>query len=968
MSSSEDDPGGLLPMGVDQQGRQMFAMPYNESLAQKAVEKGLHRQTDGTTHKTEPEAADNDGSTPTPDTEREGYGVGRRTGPIRRFNDVFTDLGSVQLEALGLDGSEIASATSTLRDEMYRSQFPLVQPRFAVKCEDDDCGAEYDEQVEFCIECARREMKKAGETDIPSDPEEVPEQYRGHPVRPPSPSEKRKAERKAESVNKEGQSLRDVMKMAEDDQSRLGVSTVVIKKDFAVAAGDSPFFERGEIIHEEPDEIVRADPKRLVPVVDENSRVGGWKYTCPVHRKKGLVSAGEYHSGETTCEHCGANLREVFFVEKKGTGRTSRTDVEKYFFQEEVVTWARYYPRLHGLDGLSPVHHVWLKQAILHWMDIYGAAYYDPESDSYPNKFMVVHTTNPQAWEKQFDKAEEETRENPYNEQILMNEYSGESNSTPEVQTIDLMNDELLGQDQQLKDQFKQDIRSNYGVTNVFDSELSDAGGLNNEGLQMEVTDRSIASAMHDTVSGPLDELSKRLGISDYIYEFVPPRDEDLDQLQQSVRIGQDAAGAGLDARIEDGKVEVPDGEFEADEDGGGGLADLFGDFSGLEDVVSHKAEDHDVDVYRIVAPDDGGYEADLLGVVCDMPSHQVYCDWYLPAHGDDQLDNAHVSIYGSLGDLDSVTDGDIEYVATVGSAAEFKASAPDPEPRGRPVDERAGAAPPSDADEADGTDETPSTSAGKREPERSRHPEGGGTGNPNAADEADRIEAVRKLEDAYRHIVWADEETKAEPFWHDHDDVPDFVESLVDGVLSSDALWSADFETLPGADNTVVGNVLRESLLQPQGWSLSSITENLSEALGVGREDAELVARTETSKVLNEAREEGYRRTESLDEDDRLFKWIGPADHRTTDACEWLKDKTEDGVTWDRLIELEKEATDKFFDHLDFRKHIVHPNERHTFVETFKADHPAAAGPIEVEYKIDLAPAVAGTFVEVDA
>jgi hypothetical protein len=752
----------------------MFAMPYSEELARRSVEDGLSTKTE-----TEADPDDREGETPTPAADRQGYGSEREAGPVRRFNDVFTDLGSVQLEAMGLDGSEVANATSTLRDEMYRSRFPIVQARYSVKCEDDECGTEYDREMEFCLECARAEMIEDGIRSPPTDPEEIPDGYRDHPVRPPDPSQKREAERKAESVNKEGQSLRDVMKMAEDDQSRLGISTLVIKRDYAVAAGDTSVFGAGDVIYDEPDEVVRGDPKRVVPVVDENGRVGNWKYTCPVHREDALTTHQNYEDGHTRCEHCGADLREVYFVELEGTSARQSAGVDKYFFDNEVVTWARYYPRLHGLDGLSPVHHVWLKQAILHWMDIYGAAYYDPESDRYPNKFMVVHTTNPQAWEKQFEKAEEETRENPYNEQILMNEYSGESNSTPEVQVIDLMNDELLGQDQQLKDQFKQDIRANWGVTNIFDSELGDAGGLNNEGLQMEVTDRSIASAMHDTVSGPLDELSKHLGIDDYIYEFVPPVDDDVEELEQHIRVGEKAADAGLDASFEDNTVEVADGDFEAGEDDGGGLADLFGDFGGLEDVVTQKAEDQSVRVFRLDAPDGGDYAEDLLAMGVEMPHGDVYVDWNLEAWGDDALREPHISVYGCMEDMESVADGSARDVATVGPgddpAAALKAAReraasdkyPDPEdardraeelgltgvhasgdpdsdgtlwmPGGshaeyeRAVDAKAdesGDARASDTDETRGTDRTPAEARAKEEPKRNRRSEDGGTGN----------------------------------------------------------------------------------------------------------------------------------------------------------------------------------------------------------------------------------------------
>lgn len=587
MSSEPDSP--VQRLGTDDNGREVLLAPYNESLASQAVTKSLGEQTDS------------DPQTTTPDpTSDEGGRDSREGGPVRRFNDVFTDLGSVQLEALALDGYEIARATSKYRDELFRNEFPLLTPRFALKCE--DCEAEYSEEVEACIECTREYMI---EEDIdpapPRDLDNIDPEYHQGDLRGPDPKQKRQAERLFESVNKEGQSLRDLYKHCEDDHARLGIGMHIVRWDYAIASGDSSVFNAGDILYQDVEELVRADPKRVVPVVDENGRIGNFWWACPVHRPPHEADVVTREPGR--CSECNAELQEVFYVEKED-GSASTRDPKKYYFDHEVVDWAFWYPRLNGKDGLSPAHHIWLKQSILHWMDVYGAAFYDPSSDRYPNKFMVVHTTNPDTWERNFQKAEEDAKENPYSQQIMMNEYSADSQSTPEVQVVDLMNDDLLGQDEQLKKQFKSDIRQQWGVTDVFDSQLEDAGGLNNEGLQLEVTDRSIATRQHDLSTGPLDELAKLLGLTDYQIDFIPPQEEAVDNRQAKVDLGQSAADAGLDARWEDGEVEIPDGEFEESDDGGGGMGmfsedgdgdgggdpeEILGDFSTgeLEDLAT---------------------------------------------------------------------------------------------------------------------------------------------------------------------------------------------------------------------------------------------------------------------------------------------------------------------------------------------------------------------------------------------
>jgi len=367
------------------------------------------------------------------------------------------------------------------------------------------------------------------------------------------------------------------------------------------------------------------------------------------------------------------------------------------------------------------------------------------------------------------------------------------------------MNDELLGQDEQLKKQFKSDIRQAWDVTDVFDSELEDAGGLNNEGLQLEVTDRGIATRQHDLTTGPLDELAKLIGLTDYRVTFIPPQDTDVEQRQAKVDLGQSAADAGLDARWEDDEVEIADGDFEEQESGdeGGGFFSEDGD-------------------------EDGGGPEELFG---------------------------------------DFSDGELEKLAT-------------------------------------------------------------------------------KLSEGYEHIVWAeDADQKANPFWDEDERVPAFIAKAIEEVIEKFDVVHDGLEGLTASQNMALKDLFREKLTQPQGWSLGSISDDIQDILGVSADKAETWARTESARILNTTREKAYEK--KGDTEDALFKWVGPADDRTTDACEWLKKQTADGVTMERLKELAKEASDKFFPDLKYSDDwIIHPHERHTFVTAHKAKFGAAPAP----------------------
>jgi len=440
-------------------------------------------------------------------------------GPVDRVTNHFASVPATFLRRLVLSGAESSEAIRTRRDELYRNAFPRLRPRFAAKCV--NCGATFDDERETCPTCG-------GET------------------RPPDPEAKHDARELFRSVNPAGESLRDVAKRCEADQWTVGVSTLVIQHDYHQATTGS-LYREGEIYRAEPTALYRADPLALRPVVDERGHPGGWKWVCPIHRDDVSDEPGRCH--------CGAERREIHYVEDGSHGDT------QYYLREEVISWAYPHARRHGRDGLAPAAHIWLKQAILEMMDRYGAQFYNSESDRLPNQFMILHTSNPDAWEAEMSKARD--NDDQYRSPVFSNQINPQDNVQPEVEVVDAMPDELLGQSADMKSQFKSDIRQAFGIADVHDSDLEDAGGLNNEGLQLEVVDRSLASQMHDYRRGWLDTLMKRLGFEDWEIAFLPDTGADADALQDNLRAAAFVKQAGGDARIVDGDLEVPDFEVE---------------------------------------------------------------------------------------------------------------------------------------------------------------------------------------------------------------------------------------------------------------------------------------------------------------------------------------------------------------------------------------------------------------------
>lgn len=219
---------------------------------------------------------------------------------------------------------------------------------------------------------------------------------------------------------------------------------------------------------------------------------------------------------------------------------------------------------------------------------------------------------------------------------------------------------------------------------------------------------------------------------------------------------------------------------------------------------------------------------------------------------------------------------------------------------------------------------------------------EGNGRGGEGLTKEQAR-KADDLLLEAHKTQIWPEElEAIEKRAWAGDESVPEYVKDHIrEAINRGNAVFQA-IESIPEQAQKTLEGILEDNLTQDQGWSLSSVVDDMSDAWpGVGKEDLEVVARTETASVLNEAREIGY---ESFpDSGDDRFYWQGPSDSRTTDACEELKDETNPQhggtpVTMNELVRLQEQVQEQHFPSLSFRKHTVHPNERHTFVRQVEA------------------------------
>jgi hypothetical protein len=486
-------------------------------------------------------------------------------GPVARAASHSGIWGSIDLRTFTLNSTELSTTVKRFRDEMYRNQFPVLVPSFAVRC--TDCGTEYDEERDRCEVCGAS-RPEAFET--------------------PSREQKHWLDRFVKRVNDDGQSLMGLMKYEEDFQSYRGVSTILarikyqhVTEETRVAGREVQSATRWEPT--EIKELVHAAPTRIMPVLDENDRHGGW-WTCPGHRDRyweagDLTFVDDADHPTEVCPECHAQLEEVGYVE---TESGSTNDIESLYLKHEVIDWARHFPIRNGLDGRSPIRPLVKLQAILQWSRNYDLQYLSPQNDQQlPDKFLVAYGKNIQSSLRA--SLEENEAKNPWEEGRLT--YEGNPDDV-EIELLDLSTSSGLNGREPMIERLMSQIRAMFGISDAFENELSDTGGLNAEGTQVEITNAAIAAAHQDTKDKALDKLCRLIemvrGRCDWELAYVDPESEGeslspLDVLE-GVRIAQET---GTRASVEDGQLHIPDQKIEpapaGDAQGGAAPGDELG-------------------------------------------------------------------------------------------------------------------------------------------------------------------------------------------------------------------------------------------------------------------------------------------------------------------------------------------------------------------------------------------------------
>jgi hypothetical protein len=412
--------------------------------------------------------------------------------------------------------------------------------------------------------------------------------------------------------------------------------------------------------------------------------------------------------------------------------------------------------------------------------------------------------------------------------------------------------------------------------------------------------------------------------------------------ITDAVNAGKEAADAGLDVRWKDGQPVIADGAMEAgNAGGGGGGGGLFGSADTDDELVEAymKATGRD-DVHVLGFPmggvahsGDGETWARFMNALLDRGAEKIV-DLKAERNGRtreypaDALPGDHdplVAVHGLPKNIVTAVLQRFEevHLQMLNTGKRREAG---------------------DGGNADRDGETDAPS-------------------PLSKDEIDTLDEL--LFQAHTEQIFPASADEIEKRVFSSSDVPDYVLDKIREALDDGAVFDA-IETAGDTVNeakTAVEDILEDNLLDEDGWSLREIRDDIQGTFGdLSEEEAERIARTETSSTLNTAREKGYE--ERDDAGSLVFEWVGPSDSRTTMACEFMKDGSAavedaafafDGTQTQPLSMAELKAVqnrvaDYYFPSLTWREHVLHPDERHTFKRVIPgvsaaAEFPGSAG-----------------------
>lgn len=412
--------------------------------------------------------------------------------------------------------SIFADIVLTLKQEVFRRGTVWV-PRFAMKCE--DCGTEYNEKKEIC-DCGSMNLREPNRQQI-----NLFKRLDGKTF--------------METANQNDQSLEQV-------GSEMLRHMIVADNGYLLCIKNYAYInlEGIETLVATPLEFIALDPREVKPIQQENGLLGGKVWTCILHREIVEDKPG-------TCKLCGHDLQEAYYE------TTGLNNSKTYYLKDEVLHVAVYYPTIYG--GYPPILRMIYDAYAYHYMELRT---YNYHRKGRPPGFLAFPTNNLESLNAQWEALLTKAQEDPDNVQALSYDPGQGKGIATFIQLMKDPGSEML----EVKKDLRERMGSMFGVSLIFQADTSTSGGLNNEGLQITVTNRAVeflqnpwnGREQNNYRGGIYDWIVGQFGVTDFVLQLNPS--EEQDEMAEKQQFAQDAQNAklmldmGFDVKFENNK------------------------------------------------------------------------------------------------------------------------------------------------------------------------------------------------------------------------------------------------------------------------------------------------------------------------------------------------------------------------------------------------------------------------------
>jgi len=379
------------------------------------------------------------------------------------------------LYAVANENLILRTVLSTLQQEIFRRGY-YWDKKFHKKCV--DCDKEYQHDVEMCVEC-------------------------GGEVRDPDPNQLVYPRWLLEQRNSMEQTFMDVMREVEYDLNITDDAFLILIKEYFIDP------ETNEMAFYRIKEIVRGDPIFMRIIADKRGVRGGRFRVCPIHRNE--VKA--YSQDDKNCPVCGTEMEDVHHVNTAGSGKT------QYYLKGEVIHVSKYQPS--KLYGRSPVSTLWRQAMTLTAMDNYMYTAYSKRR--IPRGILSITTENLESMKSFWKATDEKLERDPH----YIPKIATEGNGKGGVNWVKLMDSLEEMQYIPARDEMRQRIAAFYGVSNVFMMDTGKSGGLNNEGMQILVTNRAVEFGHKVYTDHLFPRMVSQMDVTDWKLTLYPNEEED---------------------------------------------------------------------------------------------------------------------------------------------------------------------------------------------------------------------------------------------------------------------------------------------------------------------------------------------------------------------------------------------------------------------------------------------------------